>query len=233
MKKTINFPFKKNGQIDIINIYKNTPNKKKLKIDLKKTKEKGFGIFAKKFLFKGETIAYYKLLAFDLEKYDSSTNMVYSIALYDKDDEELDNLIGDIDKLSFPNPINNIPFWGPFANEPSGDQIENAEMDTNLKLNYKRRKRIIEGDYVIYKLVAKKLIKPGDEITWYYGKYYQRDYKINIDVDEYDEDIDEEYEYIDEDDNDDEYEYTEEYEYIVEDENEYEYIDKNNDKKLK
>ena len=49
----------------------------------------------------------------------------------------------------------------------------------NLDDNYNKRKKVVVGDTLIYKLVASKHIKPGDEIVWYYGPDYTRDYVVN------------------------------------------------------
>ena len=52
---------------DIKSILKNTPDKDKLSVTLKKT-EKGNSLFATKAIKKGDTIAYYKMMVFSTLK---------------------------------------------------------------------------------------------------------------------------------------------------------------------
>ena len=180
-----NFPNKFKKLLDINRINNNTKNIQNLKVELKMTPKKGAGLFAKKLIKKGEIIAYYKLKVFNFKKYDSPTDMKYSFAIYKKNGKESNMLIGDIDEDSIPDPIGNVPFWGIFANEPSGKQKPNSEVDTKNNLNYQNRNKIKIGTNIIYGLIASRNIRPGKEITWYYGEDYERDYKINIDPDDY------------------------------------------------
>ena len=55
-----------------------------------------------------------------------------------------------------------------------------CEGNKSRKENYKNKDRIKEGDTLIYKLVATENINVGEEICWYYGKSYKRNYKITI-----------------------------------------------------
>jgi len=160
-------------------INKRTANVKDLKVALRRIRGKGYGIIATKPIKKGNTIAFYRLLVHDEDTYRSPTDGVYSVAIYDKDDVATDDLIGDIYEGSIPQPFRNIPYWGHFANEPSGRQRVNAVLDTSNKKNFSRRSILVPGNIVDYKLVATKNIKPLQEITWYYGKNYPRSYKVN------------------------------------------------------
>ena len=166
--------------LDLDRILKETPDVKKLKVTLKKDKIKGTGLYATKGIKKGEIIAYYKIKVFNFDKYDSPTNNVYTFDVYTSKGNDSKTFIGDLDEDSFPPPLNGISFWAPFANEPTTKQKTNAEMDTNIDANYKDkgRKRVREGDSLIYELVAKRYIKPGEEIMWYYGEDYERDYEV-------------------------------------------------------
>lgn len=166
--------------LDINNIMSNTPNANKLKVTLKKDDVKGTGIYATKVIKKGELIAYYRMKIFDYRVYESPTNNVYTFDIYTKTGNGSKILVGDIDLTSFPKPVKNIPFWAPFANEPMPNQKLNAEIDVNLQENYKTRKIARAGQYMTYKLVATRLINPGDEITIYYGKDYARSYYLDI-----------------------------------------------------
>jgi hypothetical protein len=159
-------------------LLKNVKNKNNLSVTLKKTEDKGVGLLATKTIRKGELIAYYKVKVFKHKKYDSPTNCVYIFEVYRKNGEVYKTLMGDIDEESFPEPLDNITFWAPFANEPSKNQRTNAEIDINLSENYADRKFAVEGDTMIYKLIASKMIRKGEEILWYYGEGYARDYTV-------------------------------------------------------
>ena len=178
--KSKKFPKEYVDLLDINQILSKTNNKDKLKIILKHDNIKGSGLFATKNIKKGELIAYYKMKVFDHRTYTSPTNYIYAFDIYTKTGRESKALIGDINLNSFPEPIKNIPFWAPFANEPSPNQKLNAEIDTNLKENYTNRAQIKQGAFMIYKLVATQNIKPGEEITIYYGKDYVRNYELDI-----------------------------------------------------
>ncbi len=166
--------------LDMNRILKDTKNKDKLKVILKKDNIKGTGIYAIKPIKKGETIAYYKITVFKHDTHKSPTGSVYTFTIYTAGGNPSQAFIGDIDLTSFPTPSpkNNIPFWGPFANEPSGNQKVNAEIDTNQRRNYKDKKRMQLGDSMVYDLVATRNIKPGEEVVWYYGEDYKRDYEV-------------------------------------------------------
>ena len=161
--------------MNLIQKQASTPN---LKIELKKHQVKGYGLFAKKLIKKGEVIAFYKVTVYYAARYKSPTNNIYTFNVYKLDGNENKRYIGDIDNNSFPKPINNISFLAPFANEPSEKENEviNSEMDYNLDENYKNRKIVKVGDTLIYNLIALKNIKKGEEVLWYYGDEYVRDY---------------------------------------------------------
>ena len=147
-----------------------------LSVTLRRTKRKGTGVFATQPIWKGETICYYKLKVFHIKNYHPPTGLIYSISICRKDGSDINNLIGDIYEGSFPLPINNIPFWGPLCNEPSNGEKTNCDLKMNLKELYKNRKKMKVGDSIIYDLVATRYIQEGEEIMWYYGPGYQRDY---------------------------------------------------------
>jgi len=162
--------------LDHKRILKKTKNKKDLSVTLKKTKLKGVGLYATKHIKKNEIIAYYKIKVFRTKGYESPTNFMYSFEVYKKSGDEYKTLIGDLDLNSFSDPVDDITFWAPFANEPTKSQRSNAELDQNTDGNYKNKTKVKIGQYMIYHLVARKDIKPGDEIMWYYGPDYERDY---------------------------------------------------------
>lgn len=171
-----------NKLFDIDRILRKTKNKKDLKVILKKDPIKGTGLFATKEIKKNETIAYYKIKVFKQSKYDSPTNFIYTFSVYGNTGRRSESLIGDIVLDSIPDPKNNIPFWGMFANEPSGDQDVNAEVDVDLANNYKNKKKLKADIYLVYKVVAKRDILQGEEITIYYGDEYERDYELKPEI---------------------------------------------------
>lgn len=175
--KKIKYQYKK--LLDMNRILKETKNKDKLKVILKKDKIKGTGIYATKPIKKGETIAYYKMTVFKHSTYKSPTDNVYTFTIYTAGGNASNAFMGDVYLTSFPAPKDNIPFWGPFANEPSGDQIVNSEIETDQKYNYKNKKKAKIGDSMVYSLVATRNIKPGEEVVWYYGEDYKRDYEVD------------------------------------------------------
>ena len=164
--------------MDYRKILKETPNKKNLSVTLKKSPEKGVGLFATKTIKKGDTIAYYKIQIFLERTYESPTDFVYSFEVYRKNGQKYQRLIGDIYDGSFPLPENDIPFWGAFVNEPSENGRTNADIEIDLENNYKDRNFSVPGETMIYKLIATRKIQPKEEILWYYGKNYKRDYKV-------------------------------------------------------
>jgi hypothetical protein len=168
--------------LDMDRILKETKNLDKLKVTLKKDKVKGTGLYATKNIKKGETIAFYKITAVKYDTYKSPTNSIYTFTIYTAGGNPSKAFLGDIDLTSFPEPKMNIPFWGPFANEPSGDQKVNAEIDTDQKYNYRNRKKLKVGDTLIYNLTATRPIKAGEEIVWYYGEDYKRNYEVDIEA---------------------------------------------------
>ena len=162
---------------DINYINMNTPNLDDLKVKLKKVKYKGVGIFATKPIKEDELIAFYKVLVIkDNTGYKSPTNMAYAISIMTKADKPSKVFFGDLFLGSLLPPCDNIPFWGYFSNEPSGDQYANCYIDTNIDGNYSNRKVLRAGDTFIYGLRANYDIDAGEEITWCYGPDYERDY---------------------------------------------------------
>ncbi len=164
---------------------KQTPNTIRLKVKLQKTKVKGVGIFAVEEIKSDEVIALYRFQVFRESTYKSPTNQDYCFAAYTKGGHESIVWIGDLVPQSLQPPIlsddktYHIPFWAYFSNEPTSPKMSNAWIDRNLEENYDARKRLKEGDYLVYKLRATQSIAIGEEITWFYGiEYGERDYPI-------------------------------------------------------
>jgi hypothetical protein len=148
-----------------------------VKVTLKKSKGKGVGLFATRKIAEGEVIAYYRIKVFRSKDYESPTKGTYLFEVYRKNGDEYKRLTGDIYEGSFPEPIDGITFWAPFANEPTVDQRTNAEIDINLSETYNDKTKTMVDDIVDYKLIATRPIAAKDEILWYYGDRYSRNYK--------------------------------------------------------
>jgi hypothetical protein len=150
-----------------------------LRVELKKG-PKGTSLYAKKPFKRGNVIAYYKFLVHKYtDTFKGKKRDMYVMSVYTKTDKFNPRVIGDIYEGSLVPPKYNIPFWAYFSNEPSGDQTENCTIHSNLKNNYRKRNTIKPGDTMIYKLVATRNIKAGEEIVWCYGGHYGRKYKAN------------------------------------------------------
>lgn len=184
-------------------VMKNTKHVNDLKVELKPLPNKGVGVVAKRPLYKNDIVALYKLKVFRNKTYKSPTKNVYCFAAYTKSGVESRVWICDLVPESLQNPSIQkcaysqkkdkfitssgeckgkdkcyVPFWAYFSNEPSPSQKPNSWIDMNTEENYSKRKKLKEGDYVVYKLVATKTILPGEEIVWDYGAGYgKRDYE--------------------------------------------------------
>lgn len=160
-----------------------TPHLSRLSITLKKIKNKGYGIVATKPIKKNQVIAYYQFKVHDMDTYESPTDSKYNFFVKTKNDHWSKKYMGDVIYNKYPPlPKRNIPYWAQFSNEPSKGQTINCDIDFNLKENYRNRDRVRIGDIMVYKLVATKNIKKGEEIVWYYGDEYERDYKLDKSV---------------------------------------------------
>lgn len=165
--------------LDPAYIKRNTPNYNKMKVILKKRQLKGTSLFANRDIKKGEDIAYYLMTVHNTKTYKSPTKDTYTFTIYNKNGNAMRNLIGDISLASLPPPCGDIPYWAYFSNEPSGSQEANCHIDINTKYNFQGRSVLKVGDICVYKLVANRLIKKGEEIVWCYGDDYARNYKPN------------------------------------------------------
>ena len=143
-----------------------------MKVQVKKTISKGWGLFAKARIKPGEIIAYYRVyvcLAKD------ATDLTYAVSIYsDKTGRPSRKYI------AIPNPTNTSTVyykgyacWGHLVNEPDSHQTANAWVEyqpTTLKT-------VDVGQVLYYRVRALKHIPRADEITVDYGRWYRRDYK--------------------------------------------------------
>jgi hypothetical protein len=160
-------------------IEQHTKDYEKLRVYLKKS-YKGVSLFAREPIKKGQIVSYYKIKVMsERSKVKRVKDGIYTFNIYSKDDEKLKKYYGDICMESLEKPRRGIPFFGYFANEPSNGQVCNTTVDINLKENYSDRDEVRTGDFMIYRLIALRDISIDDEICWYYGDHYDRDYDIS------------------------------------------------------
>jgi hypothetical protein len=165
--------------LDINYIKKHTPDYKTLKVALKRDKIKGNSLFANRNIRKGEVLAYYKMRVYNKRTYESPFGNTYLFTVYTKSGRSDNKLVADLYECSIDPPKRGIPYWAYFSNEPSGTQEQNSMIDADEKNNYKNRDRVKQGDTLVYKLIATRSIKRGEEIVWCYGGGYDRNYEPN------------------------------------------------------
>jgi hypothetical protein len=157
---------------------------KDFKIDLQSHPVKGLGVVARQFIKEGEVLAYYKLEIFREEGYQSPTDFMYAFDVYTKSGNTSRTFLGDISLRTLDPPLweeslqEYIPYWGIFLNEPSPGQQPNVHIDMNLEENYRHRKRVQAGEFMTYVVMATEDIQPGEEVLWYYGSKYERNYPV-------------------------------------------------------
>jgi len=181
--------WRKHRLFDMTRILRSTPDLKSLPVTLKKTKNKGIGLFAVRDIPAKAFVALYRMKVFDKRDYDSPTDYKYSFVAYTKSGNASRTFIADLDmdepllmpRLELDNRAIDgsvyLPYWAYFANEPTrGVQEDNVEMDTNPDENYSSRDRLRVGDHIVYKMKTTRPIKAGEELVWSYGDLYERDY---------------------------------------------------------
>ena len=166
--------------LDFRRVQRKTPP---LKVELKESPLKGVGIYAKAKIRTKELIALYRLKVFRIKTYESPTHGNYCFSVYTRAGNESKTFIADLAPESLQEPVKvdgvYVPYWAYFSNEPAPGQMTNSRIDTNLEGNYAHRRRVKEGDTILYKLVATKPICPGEEVVWYYGEsYHGREYPV-------------------------------------------------------
>jgi len=163
-----------------------TPNAKLLSVTLQGTKDRGTTVITTRPIKKGETILLYPATIFQASTYTSPTDERYAFDVVGKNGELLEedaDLIADVDLTRITEkPVNGAPFWGPFVNEPSEGVQPNVGIDWNILYNYRllgSADKPEPGTLFVYKIIAERDIKQGEELTWCYQPYYVRDYPVN------------------------------------------------------
>jgi hypothetical protein len=140
-------------------------------LEVKNTDDmRGSGLFTKVNFKKGDTITLYKA---ELRERTKNDNYEYAIDEYDKYadifyEDELNNSLKCIDLSQCRK--NKCTCLGFYINEPTGTEEQNVTYKDVSDSG---------GKVKIYKIVATKDIKAGDQILWCYGKNYARNYKTN------------------------------------------------------
>jgi hypothetical protein len=158
--------------LDYRSVLRHTPDRTRLSVTLRKLRPYGTGLYARKTIESGETIALYLMKVYRM----SRRSTPYSFSIYTKTGNESRSLLGDLFDGSVPPPKNGVPYWAFFANEPGPHDEPNAMIDDKKAYNYRHRGVLRVGDTVEYALKATRRILPGEQIFWCYGSYYIRDY---------------------------------------------------------
>jgi len=155
-------------------------NNSKTKIVVKNSKTLGTELVCRRRIKKGERIAWYKFMVFNMDTHEAYKHSMYSMSVYTKKENLSERLIGDLfnGSLQMPSP-QNITYYAFFSNEPTFSDDMNCYLDIETKLNYKHRKKVKVGDTMTYSLRAERDILPGEKITWCYGPVYARKYVPN------------------------------------------------------
>lgn len=144
-----------------LNSYYN--NFKGFRIRARKYRNRGIGLEATEDIPSGRVIAYYRV-----KSVPSDTNRKcgpYVVNLGNKRD-------GILEDSHIFGTYRNIPYVGPFVNEPPPGKEENVYFEEASPTN-------IIG-YRDMKFISKRFIKKGEEILWCYGESYgKRSYKTS------------------------------------------------------
>lgn len=165
---------------DILNIKwlkRNTPEYSSCVSVPKKYKNKGYGLCAGKNINKGDVVAYYRSTVYKADGHKRNTSIDYTFNVYSPSGNRNWSLVGDLTPASYQLPCNGVPYWGYLINEPNVGQKSNCYLDKQHAKNFSERKSLKIGDFVVYAIRAKRNIKKGEELMWYYGPYYERDYE--------------------------------------------------------
>ncbi len=172
--------------LDYKRVLVETPDAQSLSVTLQGTKDKGTTVITTRPIKKGAVIMLYPATIFQSSTYKSPTDEKYAFDVVGPTGELLEedaDLIADVNLSRITDkPVDGAPFWGPFVNEPSEGQLPNVEIDWNVAYNYRllgSADKPKPGNSFIYKIIAERDIKQGEELTWCYQPYYVRDYKVN------------------------------------------------------
>jgi len=130
---------------------------------------KGAGMFAKRDIKSGETIAFYPIVMIDdpgQKTKDPLRNYFIEVKYRGKQSK----LVGKPDLSAVAKkPSRNIPHTGLWSNEPYPGERKNAEM-----VGVKLKSVPLVGQKISYSLKSTKAIKKGTEVLWCYGSQFNR-----------------------------------------------------------
>lgn len=175
---------------------------------IRESEDKGLGMFARKKFQSDEVVAYYRCEVINVSHHsDSDDTYRMALPTWLQHHlQSVGVPVGYIacDILSIPKdvppPLNGVPYWGFIINEPSPDETVNVYTDdqaqevcVHIDTKQVTAQNIINKIqcvkdwehlfsqhtiYITYVFRAETAIQKGEEILWYYGDTYDRDYAI-------------------------------------------------------
>lgn len=147
-------------------------------VEVRRSKGRGLGLFAKVDIPRFQDLALYRVIARPFDEADE----IYGVVLPTLTEESFDRVLTGV-------PIKDSSIYiehegirlrniAMYINEPNPDETPNADIALNRIPNLVRRgqERAKLNDIFDYYIHSLKHIKAGDEILWYYGISYKRDY---------------------------------------------------------
>lgn len=151
---------------DLKNLYGNFEN---MSVCVKKLSGKGLSLVAQKDIPRGRVVAYYRTVLVP------KTNRCFNYQFADPRVPKGKSRVLDVEQHGMVK--YGIPYVAMFSNEPSADQESNC----TIEVIEKRPSSV----HVDYRLITKKNVKHGEELTWCYGINYPRQYGTPCKLAEY------------------------------------------------
>lgn len=150
-------------------------------VEVKASAKHGLGLFAKIDIERGQRIAIYQVIARPASEIDE----IYGVILPTTTEESFDYILAGVpikDTSRFVDYEGHIlRNLAMFINEPSPEETSNVDILMNRIENLVRRgqERAKINDVFTYYFYTLRDIKAGEEILWYYGENYHRDYPVS------------------------------------------------------
>lgn len=150
-------------------------------VEIKESPGRGQGLFAKRDIKNGDYVAMYRVVARPNEETDPIYGVVLPTLTKESFDDKLTGVpIKDtsISTIKDGILIRNIAMY---INEPGPNESSNVDILMNRVENLirKNKQRADVNDIFDYYFYATRDIKAGEELLWYYGPYYNRNYSIS------------------------------------------------------
>ena len=144
------------------------------KVEIRKS-YKGRGIYAISKILKDEIVCYYSA---KVTKYSANMDCTYAVSLYYKNGASIQHLYGNLDTSRLN--VFGVPCCGYLINEPGPGEDVNVYMSYDISKIYGTRRRVMDGDAVVYTIVSERDIAKNEEILIDYGPHYVRSaYEFN------------------------------------------------------